>query len=296
LRNGQPKFTEQTTDLMPAIIGQPWPLTPNAAADSYTPATLNVFAQELRAASSNPDARLQWTVGAFYTKSRQVGYQWVVSPYWPTQIQQAYGQSVEQVFGQPLLPGNQSIYEKEPLSDEQQAGYGQITWAVAKHFALVAGARVARETDKYSIYINGPLNGPKATQFSGEQTATVVDPKYGINMQLDDNNLLYVSATKGDCIGASIRRFTTFRRATRRSPRSVTRTARPAPTPATPCGATSSAPRTGSSTVVCRPRSAPSTSAGPTSSRSCRCPPVRRASPQISARQPVRASICRSMR
>jgi iron complex outermembrane recepter protein len=189
------------TTVMPAIIGLPWPLSANAAADSYTPATLNVFAQELRAASSNPDARLQWTLGGFYTKSRQVGYQWVVSPYWPTQIQQAYGQSIEQEFGQPLLPGNLSVYEKEPLSDEQLAGYGQVTWEVVKHFALVAGARVARETDKYSIYINGPLNGPKATQFSGEQKATVVDPKYGINVQLDDNNLLYVSATKGDRIG-----------------------------------------------------------------------------------------------
>ncbi len=96
---------------------------------------------------------------SFYTKSRQVGYQWVVSPYWPTQIQQAYGQSIEQVFGQPLLPGGQSIYEKEPLSDEQLAAYGQVTWELVKHLALVAGARVARETDKYSIYINGPLNG-----------------------------------------------------------------------------------------------------------------------------------------
>jgi iron complex outermembrane receptor protein len=109
------------TTVMPAIIGLPWPLSANAAADSYTPATLNVFAQELRAASSNPDARLQWTLGGFYTKSRQVGYQWVVSPYWPTQIQQAYGQSIEQEFGQPLLPGNLSVYEKEPLSDEQLA-------------------------------------------------------------------------------------------------------------------------------------------------------------------------------
>lgn len=189
------------TTVMPAIIGLAWPTTANAVADSYTPATLNVFAQELRAASSDPDARLQWTLGAFYNKSRQVGYQWVVSPYWPTQIQQAYGQSIQQVFGQPLLPGGLSIYEKEPLSDEQLAGYGQLTWQVVKHLALVAGARVAREKDDYAIYINGPLNGPKATQFSGEQKATVVDPKYGINVQLDDSNLLYVSATKGDRIG-----------------------------------------------------------------------------------------------
>jgi iron complex outermembrane receptor protein len=189
------------TTVMPTIIGQPWPLSANAVADSYTPATLNVFAQELRAASSDPNARLQWTLGLFYNESRQVGYQWVVSPYWPNQIQQAYGQTIEQVFGQPLLPGGLSIYEKEPLSDQQLATYGQITWNVVNHVALVAGARVARETDKYSIYINGPLNGPTATQFSGTARKTVVDPKYGINVQLDDNNLLYASAAKGDRIG-----------------------------------------------------------------------------------------------
>ena len=68
------------------------------------------------------------------------------------------------------MPGDQSIYEKEPLSDQQLAAYGQITWECVKHVSLVAGARVARETDKYSIYINGPLNGPKATQFSGRNS------------------------------------------------------------------------------------------------------------------------------
>ena len=29
----------------------------------------------------------------------------------------------------------------------------------------------------------------------------MVDPKFGINVQLDENNLLYVSAAKGDRIG-----------------------------------------------------------------------------------------------
>jgi len=195
--NAQQDFTT----VMPVIIGQPWPTTKNAAADSWTPAYLNVFAQEFRANSTNPDQRLQWTVGLFYNESRQTGYQWVWSPYWPTQILQATGQTITQAFGQPLLPNNLSIYESEPLSDRQIAAYGQVTWEIIKHLSLVAGARVARETDKYSIYINGPLNGPKATQFSGAEQQTVVDPKYGLNVQLDENNLLYVSATKGDRIG-----------------------------------------------------------------------------------------------
>ena len=189
------------TTVMPFFVGLPWPTTPNAAANSYTPAYLNVFAQELRASSTNPDQRLQWTFGLFYNESRQTGYQWVWSPYFPTQVEEGTGQPIQQVFGQPQLPGNLSIYEREPLSDQQLAGYGQLSWQLVKHLSLVAGARVARETDKYSIYINGPLNGPTATQFSGTERQTVVDPKYGINLQLDENNLLYVSAAKGDRIG-----------------------------------------------------------------------------------------------
>jgi iron complex outermembrane recepter protein len=197
------RYTAQQdfTTVMPVIIGLPWPVSANAWANSWTPAYLNVFAQELRASSINANQPLQWTAGLFYNESRQTGYQWVVSPYWPTQILQAFGKPIDQQFGQPLLPGNQSIYEKEPLSDQQLAAYGQVTYQLFKHLSLVAGARVARETDKYSIYINGPLNGPTPTQFAGTEKQNVVDPKYGINVQLDDNNLLYVSASKGDRIG-----------------------------------------------------------------------------------------------
>jgi iron complex outermembrane receptor protein len=195
--NAQQDFTT----VMPFFVGLPWPTTAQAAANSYTPAYLNVFAQEMRASSNKPDQRLQWTFGLFYNESRQTGYQWVWSPYWPTQISQATGKTITEAFGQPLLPGDLSIYEKEPLSDQQLAAYGQMAYEVVKHVSVVAGARVARETDKYSIYINGPLNGPTATSFSGTEQQNVVDPKFGINVQLDENNLLYISAAKGDRIG-----------------------------------------------------------------------------------------------
>jgi iron complex outermembrane receptor protein len=189
------------TTVNPVIVGLPWPQTADAASISYTPSYQNVFTQEVRAQSADRSRRLQWTFGLFYTESRQTGYQLVYSPFWPTQILQAFGKPIEQAFGQPLLPGNFSLYEKEPVSDTQLAAYGQITYQLVSHVSLVAGVRVARETDKYSIYVNGPLNGANPTAFSGKEVQTVVDPKYGINVQLDDNNLLYFSAAKGDRIG-----------------------------------------------------------------------------------------------
>jgi outer membrane receptor protein involved in Fe transport len=195
--NGEQDFTTS----MALFAGLPWPTTANAAAESYTPSTQNVFTQEIRAQSANPDQRLQWTFGLFYNDARQMNIQYLVSPYFPTQVQQGFGESIEQVFGQPLLPGGVSIYEKEPDTDTQLAAYGQLTYQIIQHVSLLAGARVARETDKYSIYISGPLNGPNTTAFSGKEEQTVVDPKYGVNIQLDDRNLIYFSAAKGDRIG-----------------------------------------------------------------------------------------------
>jgi iron complex outermembrane recepter protein len=189
------------TTVNPVLVGLPWPVTANAASISYTPSYQNVFVQELRAQSPDSTRSLQWTLGLFYTKSRQENSQLVWSPYWPTQIEAAFGKPILQAFGQNLLPGNYSIYENEPISDTQLATFGQINYRLFNRLNLIAGVRVARETDKYSIYVNGPLNGPNATQFSGEQSQTVVDPKFGINAQLDDNNLLYISAAKGDRIG-----------------------------------------------------------------------------------------------
>jgi iron complex outermembrane recepter protein len=55
--------------------------------------------------------------------------------------------------------------------------------------------------DKYSIFQNGPLNGATSSNLAGEQSQHVVDPKIGIDYQVDDRNLLYVSAAKGDRIG-----------------------------------------------------------------------------------------------
>jgi len=195
--DGEQDFTTP----MSLFAGLPWPTTAAAAAYSYTPSTLNVFTQELRAQSTNVEQRLQWTVGLFYNQARQNNIQYLVSAYFPTQVLQSFGQPIEQVFGQAMLPGNISIYEGEPDTDTQIAAFGQLTYQLMQHVGLIGGVRVARETDKYSIYINGPLNGPNVTSFSGKQQETAVDPKYGVNFQLDDNNLVYLSAAKGDRIG-----------------------------------------------------------------------------------------------
>jgi len=183
----------------------------NAAAVSYTPAFLNVFAQEFRATSTNPDQRLQWTFGLFYNKSRQTGFQWVVSPYFPTQALEGLGKTIAEAFGQPQLPvisrstsGSRSVTSSWPPTDRSPISSSRTS-------VLVAGARVARETAKYGIYINGPLNGPTATQFSGTERQTVVDPSTALTSSWTRTIFSTSAPQKGDRIGGVNRPSTTSR-------------------------------------------------------------------------------------
>jgi hypothetical protein len=107
---------------------------------------------------------------------------------------------MQEFFGENLLPGDISYVGSERDTDTQTALYGQASYQITKTLSAVAGLRVAREVDNYSIYQEGPENGG-VTYFAGEQSETVKDPKFGINLQFNDNNLVYFSAAKGDRIG-----------------------------------------------------------------------------------------------
>jgi iron complex outermembrane recepter protein len=188
------------TTVMPTFVGQPWPLTASGAAISTTPLNQNVFTQELRAQSTETTP-LKWTFGVFYTSSRQADAQYLWSPDFPAQVLAGTGMPIASAFGQNLLPGGNSYIALEQIVDSQLATFGQVTYQLIDHLSLTAGVRVASVEDKYSIFQNGPLNGATSSNLAGEQSQHVVDPKIGIDYQVDDRNLLYVSAAKGDRIG-----------------------------------------------------------------------------------------------
>jgi iron complex outermembrane receptor protein len=180
---------EDFTTATPAAFGLPWPLVAAAADHNIINTTQNVLTEDLRIQSSDSSQALQWTLGFSFVDARQRSYNPEISPYLPTLLP-----------GTVLLPGNLSYIGDERATDKQYAIYGQATYKVTQRWSITAGARIARDSLDYSIYQTGPFAG--GTSFlSGEQSQTVKDPKFGVNFQLDDDNLLYVSAAKGDRVG-----------------------------------------------------------------------------------------------
>ena len=184
---------EDFTTATPAAFGLPWPTVPEAADHNIITTTQNVLTEDLRLQSADSGRALEWTVGLWFNEARQRNYNPEISPYLPTLLP-----------GPPpivlLQPGNLSYIGDERSTDKQYALYGQATYRFTRQWSVVAGARVAHDSVDYSIYQAGPFYGP-AAYISGTQSETVVDPKVGINFQLDDNNLFYVSAAKGDRVG-----------------------------------------------------------------------------------------------
>jgi len=180
---------EDFTTATPAAFGLPWPTVPEAADHNIINTWQNVLTEDLRLQSADK-ARLEWMIGFWFDNSRERNYNPEMSPYLPTLVP-----------GTVLLPGNLSYIGDERADDKQYAGYAQLTYHLTQQWSAIAGVRVAHDSDNYSIYQAGPFYGAGPPFISGEQSATVTDPKFGINYQPDDNNLIYVSAAKGDRVG-----------------------------------------------------------------------------------------------
>ena len=81
--------------------------------------------------------------------------------------------------------------------------FGQFNWFVTEQLELLAGARYSWDKQVYDRFevnrtITGGIGTPRTqTAIRGVQDSTALTGKVGINFHLDDNTLLYATASKG---------------------------------------------------------------------------------------------------
>lgn len=121
------------------------------------------FTQELRL-TGRIDPAFNWVAGAFYQN---------------TTFDYAYLFDVPAFGGASLAT---SDYERREL-----AAYGEGTLTVARDLDLTAGVRVTQERHEIETGVG----------FVGEETYTLVTPKFAVAYHLDSDRQIYVSATRG---------------------------------------------------------------------------------------------------
>ena len=174
----------------------------------YTPASTlqvnkqNNITEELRLQSDDPNARISWVAGAFFTQDRQTSDQLVADPQLASFIAQLTGGiPFAAVFGQPLYQGRYTfVQDPEVAHDQQFALYGQADVKLTSHLTLTAGLRASDAKFTAAAHYEGPVVGPPVSD-TGSQSEHPVTPKGGLSYKLDDDNMLYATAAKGFRIG-----------------------------------------------------------------------------------------------
>jgi len=179
--------------------------------------------QEVRFSSNGGEAqRFSWVAGVYYSNIRgKAGY----DNYQPLEFwaQRLFGVNTIQRFGVPGIetaPGLFNNYDKkrQRLKDVEIAGFAEGNfWIIPDKLRATAGIRVSRVSFEYEQSFEGPVTsvGPTNTGVSstgvafnvpsaenggynaGSTAESPVTPKFGLQYQITDNDMIYVSAAKG---------------------------------------------------------------------------------------------------
>jgi outer membrane receptor protein involved in Fe transport len=196
---------------------------PAGFADYSTPNTMTnqqrTYSEELRWQSNDPTSKWTWTVGTFWSLSRELSLEQLNDPHIGQLFQALFGIDPGNWFylspatygayyncnglGTNGLPApnvgipNCDIYYNYNVSyDRQIAGFGEASYAFSDRLKLTFGGREAKMGFSLNHYANGLENyGPNYGSAADSQTAFT--PKLSLSFQADPDDLYYTTYAKG---------------------------------------------------------------------------------------------------
>ncbi len=165
------------------------------------------WTQEIRLQSNDDASRWKWTVGAFWSLSKETSIEELqdkqVIPFWNA----LFGIDPQDYFGPyyscdgqgtpgQTLPDCDIYLNNNQVHDRQLAGFGEVTYAFTDQWKLTLGGRYAKMSFDLSHHGDGIENyGPDYATASQRETSFT--PKASVSFQADANNLFYATYAKG---------------------------------------------------------------------------------------------------
>jgi outer membrane receptor protein involved in Fe transport len=166
------------------------------------------FTQELRWQSNDPSSRLIWTVGAFFSTSKERSTEALFDPRIESLWGDLLGTAPADFFGTTdytcndgnpngyQLPNCASYLNDQTVTDRQIAIFGEGTYALSDRLKLTVGGRFAHQSFELNHIGDGYLNFGRETA-SASHSENAFTPKVGLSFQMDPANLYYFTYAKG---------------------------------------------------------------------------------------------------
>lgn len=159
---------------------------PNNSATLLNTGQKNLI-QEVRLQSYAPGQALEWTLGAYYSNTKQDFQNLTGSSLRPGVL----SRGVQQYLGR------YNLYEGVAAREKQYAGFGTLDWHVNDKLKLTAGARYTEVKFDFTDTRDGPVNSGRRTVSTAQTSESSFTPKVGLQYDLDDHKMVYASASKG---------------------------------------------------------------------------------------------------
>jgi outer membrane receptor protein involved in Fe transport len=176
------------------------------------------FTQEFRLQSADPDARLTWVAGAFYSRQSQLSIEEINDPQLAALTKYLWGDPTPPKHGcdgpvtgdvlvdvwcEDLLPNGDDYINHTNGHEKQAAVYANATFAITPQLKIQAGARFASTHFDFSNFSDGAQNFGPLTGNKGHENEKPFTPMGGITYQINDDDMVYATAAKGYRIGGA---------------------------------------------------------------------------------------------
>ena len=155
------------------------------------------FSQELRIQSDDPQARVQWLLGGFYSNSRQRNVEADVEPSIEQFFRAIYGMGVVDTLGAPLLPGGLTYRGNRVERERQVALFGNVNVEPIDHLHVQAGLRWSQIRLDNDNLFEGPYIGATPRRDAGRSRERPLTPRFVLSYDGVRALNLYASVAKG---------------------------------------------------------------------------------------------------
>ena len=161
--------------------------------------------QEIRLQSTDPNARLLWTTGVFFSENRQSYLEQIHDPLLNELSLALTGAPYTDFFvdanGNPVtfdprFPDD-SYFLKTNAKDEQYAAFGELTYGLTERLKATVGARFSRTKFSFDTLTGGPQLFDVPRTGTGANKENSFTPKVSFQFQADPGDMFYATYAKG---------------------------------------------------------------------------------------------------
>jgi outer membrane receptor protein involved in Fe transport len=204
-------FSFISFQILPLFVGSGplyFPSDPGAKSPEYDNQDNRAVTHEFRVQSSNPDARVNWVVGAYLFNQRLFSHSATDNESWGLVLPDVFPGITPDMFGctdffhcnilaGAMYQGRYNVWLDTWGWNREKAAFGQADIKITKHLTATVGLRYSQMEFQSRLFSAGVFDGAAGVTEDNTSKVNLTTPKFGLQWTFEDGKMIYATAAKG---------------------------------------------------------------------------------------------------